>query len=158
MTSKRPDFARTAALFGAAAALMLASGCSGGDPRALEQSDAAFKGQAGADGAIVPVASRPVMVGQDGRDADACGSMARPRGAQLTVHWSTDAAAPAKAEITGDVYVCESDGDWSGIIFPAEGQDSGSCNVASPVRSPREYQGPCRWGWVKNAEIAVTAG
>lgn len=149
---------RSATMIAATMALLLAAGCSGGDSRALEQGDAAFKGQAGADGTIVPVASRPVMIGQDGRDADACGAMARPRGERLTVHWSTDAAAPAKAEIGGDVYVCESDGDWSGIIFPADGQRTGSCNVASPVRSPREYQGPCRWGWVKTADIEVTAG
>lgn len=132
--------------------------CSSSDPAALAEGDAAFSGQPGADGALAPVVSRPVMVGRNGRNVNACGATATPAGERLTVHWSTDAAAPAKATVSGSLFVCQADGQWSGVVFPATGQSASDCRVSLPVTSPREYQGPCRWGWVKTSDLVVTAG
>jgi hypothetical protein len=139
-----------------AIALPLAA-CSKPDEAALGRTDEAFKGQQ-VGGQLQPVASRPIMVGQGGREADACPSTARGRSGALQVRWSNSDAGPVKTETEGDVWVCQVDGDWSGVIFPAFGQDAGDCGVSSPATSPREYQGPCRWGWVKTADLATTAG
>lgn len=138
-----------------ALALPLAA-CGTPDEAALAKSDAAFKGQT-IDGEIQAVASRAVMVGQGGRQTDACPSVATPASGKLTVHWSTT-AGPAKAEIEGEVAVCEVDGSWSGIVFPAHGQALDECYTATPVSSAREYQGPCRWGWVETKDLTVVAG
>ncbi|MEQ1689575.1 MAG: hypothetical protein ABL874_13465 [Sphingopyxis sp.] len=131
--------------------------CSAPDQAALAKGDEALKGQM-VDGQLNPVATRSVMVGIGGADSDACGALARPREELLAVHWSNDAASPIKAQASGDVWSCEVDGAWTGVVFPAHGQSTSDCNVASPVRSPREYQGPCRWGWALSADLVVTAG
>ena len=140
-----------------AAALLLAGCGPSVDPAALEKGDAAFGGEM-VDGAVQPAAARAVRVGNDGRQADACGALASPTAAPMNVHWTNRASSPVKAAVTGDVWVCETDGDWNGIVFPAAGQSTDDCAVASPVASPREYQGPCRWGWVPTRAISVTAG
>ncbi len=134
------------------------AGCAKPDPAELAKSDAAFRGQPGAQGVTLPVASRIVMVGNDGANAPACAARARPRGASIAVHWSNDAAAPVKMQRDEEFFVCERDGDWSGIIFPATGFSMSSCATDTAVREPREYQGPCRWGWVKNAEMVAAGG
>ncbi len=139
------------------AALSL-SACGKPDEAALAKGDAAFKGQT-IDGQLQAVASRPVMVGQGGPRAAACPARAMPAADALTVHWSTDANAPAKAEIAADTVVaqCERDGPWSGVVFPAFGQEIDECYLAEPVTAPREYQGPCRWGWAETSGLKAAA-
>ena len=100
-------------------------------------------------------ASRPVIVGQGGRQASACPATAHARAGKLAVRWSNSDAGPVKAEVEGDVWVCQADGAWSGVIFPAFGQEADDCMVATPASAAREYQGPCRWGWAKTADLAV---
>ena len=135
----------------------LLAACGSADPAANPQVDDAFHGQV-VDGALQPVAARVVMVGNDGREADACGALAAPASGALTVHWSNSANSPTKAQLSGDVWACQTDGAWTGVIFPADGQSTSDCNVGSPVNTPREYQGPCRWGWVESNKITITAG
>ena len=53
--------------------------------------------------------------------------------------------------------MCEADGTWTGIVFPAFGQALDECYTATPVSSAREYQGPCRWGWVETKDLSVVA-
>jgi hypothetical protein len=147
-----------------AASLALAlTACSKPDEAALAKSDEALKGQM-AGGELRAVASRPVMVGQGGAQASggrqaggrgisACAALVTiPEGTTRAVHWS-NIVGPAKAEVTGAVWRCESDGAWTGIIFPAHGQDSGDCRADERLARPREYQGPCRWGWVQTSEL-----
>ncbi len=137
-------------------ALPLAA-CGKPDEAALAKGDAAFKGQM-VDGQLQAVASRPVMVGGDGDNADACASLAMPASGKLTVRWSASADGPPKAEVEGTVARCETDGAWTGIVFPAFGQEIDECYVSNSVSSPREYQGPCRWGWVETSALkAVVA-
>ncbi len=133
--------------------LITIAGCAKPEPAELAKSDAAFRGQAAGEAVVLPVASRIVMIGNDGASAPACAARARPRGASIAVHWSTDVAAPVKMQRDDEFFVCERDGDWAGIIFPATGFSMSSCATGNAVREPREYQGPCRWGWVKNSEM-----
>lgn len=132
--------------------LTLLAACAKPDPAALAQGDEAFKGQM-VDGVLQPVAVRVVKVGMNGAQAPACAARTTPKSDELTVRWSTDAAAPAKAEISGEVAVCEDAGEWRGIVFPATGQSLSSCDLDRNLRSPQEYQGPCRSGWVKVGDL-----
>ncbi|MFM6853724.1 MAG: hypothetical protein ACKOUM_06555 [Sphingopyxis sp.] len=134
-----------------AAALALA-GCGSNDVGSPDAADAAFKGQV-VDGALAPVASRPVMVGGGGPRANACASAGMAKQGSLTVYWSNSDAGPAKGAVDGAVWMCATDGAWTGIIYPAAGQSADECLVSAPVAQPREYQGPCRWGWAKTAAI-----
>ncbi|MEQ1726252.1 MAG: hypothetical protein ABL882_10040 [Sphingopyxis sp.] len=131
--------------------------CSGPDTAALTKGDDAFKGQI-VGGQLSPTAARAVMVGTGGAETDACSALARPKGESVAVRWSNDPASPLKAQASGDIWSCEVDGAWTGVIFPASGQSTSDCNVASPVRTARDYQGPCRWGWTLSADLVVTAG
>lgn len=136
-----------------AAALTLSACSEGASPADLEASDTALKGVA-TDGALAPVATRTVRVGLNGKDKAACGTPVA-LAAPVDVRWTNSAAGPAKARISGDVAACEIDGDWSGVVFPAVGQEMDDCAVAVAVRDEREYQGPCRWGWVESAKLAA---
>ena len=142
------------ALAGIALAALALAGCSQPDTAALEATDAALKGQQ-ANGGVMPIENRVVMIGKSGPTKAACAFTATPRAATLTVHWSTNASAPPKTSVTGQVAVCDSDGEWTGIIFPTPESELDSCNIAGGVPAPREYQGPCRWGWVRTAEIKL---
>ena len=138
-------------------AAMTLSACGTADTNDIAQGDPAFKARS-VDGVLQPVAARAVMVGSEGRDADACGALGSPLSDTVAVHWSNAADSPVKTDAPGEIWVCQTDGAWAGIVFPADGQSTSDCDVGSPVTSPREYQGPCRWGWVESAKIAVTAG
>jgi hypothetical protein len=135
--------------------------CGKPDEAALTKGDDAFKGQM-VDGELRAVAARPVMIGEGGgsdrRGALACARMVTlPDDASIAVHWSS-AVGPVKAEVGGEVWACEVDDAWTGVIFPAFGQGADNCRAAERLASPREYQGPCRWGWVETAVIAAAAG
>lgn len=133
------------------------SACGKPDEVALTKGDEAFKGQM-VDGELRAVAARPVMIGEGGPRAQACArSVTLPDDAAVTVHWS-NAVGPAKATVSGEIWACEVDGAWTGVIFPAFGQGADNCRAAERLASPREYQGPCRWGWVETAVIAAAAG
>ncbi|MEK6542273.1 MAG: hypothetical protein AABZ45_09165 [Pseudomonadota bacterium] len=136
---------------------LIISACSAPDETALAKGDDAFKGQM-VDGQLRPVAARSVMVGTGGRTAAACAALATPKSDQLAVHWSNDPSSPVKVQVEGEVWTCETDGAWTGVIFPAADQSTDDCSVTASVRTPREYQGPCRWGWALTADLAVVAG
>ena len=130
--------------------------CGKPDEAALAKGDAAFQGQT-VDGQLQPVASRPVRLGTAGPQSNGCGRIAAPASGVLVVRWSASADGPVKAEVSGNVAVCETDGAWSGIIFPAFGQELDECYADARVPSPREYQGPCRSGWVESSGLATSA-
>lgn len=133
---------------------LIVAACDAPDEAALAKGDEALGGQM-VDGQLRPVAVRSVMVGTGGREAAACGALATPKRGALAVHWSNDPASPVKAQVEGEVWLCQSDGDWTGVIFPASAQSSDDCNVTGSVRTPREYQGPCRWGWALSTDLAA---
>lgn len=131
-------------------ALMLAA-CGKPDQAALAKGDAAFKGQT-VDGQLQPVVSRVVMVGGDAPNG---GCTTATTETALTVHWSAS-EGPAKAELTGDYLICEQAEGWTGVVFPAFGQAVDECALTRRIPR-REYQGPCRWGWIQNPAGAEAA-
>ncbi len=142
---------RAAALAIALPALLLAA-CGKPDQAALSKADEAFKGQT-VDGQLQPVVSRVVMVGGD---APRGGCTLATTETTVAVHWSTT-VGPVKAELTGDYLVCEPTEGWTGIVFPAFGQAVDECALTRRIRR-REYQGPCRWGWIEGGEASAAAG
>jgi hypothetical protein len=64
-----------------------------------------------------------------------------------------------KAKLAGgaNVSLCEAaeNDAWFGVVFAAPGTDPDMCGVGKSVQNAREYQGPCRWGWIKRRDGAA---
>ncbi|ANU07974.1 hypothetical protein A6F65_01677 [Paraurantiacibacter namhicola] len=109
--------------------------------------------------------TRPVRVGQDGPDMDACGSYAevaeRPTGEQnfaMVLAAPQEGATPLERLSAGlGVSVCEQEGDYVGVVYSRE-TDLGSCRVGSPVAEEQDYAGPCRSGWIEAKYLRMMAG
>ena len=70
-----------------------------------------------------------------------------------------DPAPAARALIfAGILHRQATDDDaWFGIVFAAPGTDEDMCGVGRSVSSAREYQGPCRWGWIRGGTVRLGA-
>lgn len=113
---------------------------------------------------------RPVTIGEDGPQLDACGSLGQVMrvGAKgLAVRAAPFAEAQAVATLAeGDrAFVCTRSFDqkWLGVVVPpAPAADNGAepadCGVASPVERKQPYAGPCVSGWVASASVRLIAG
>lgn len=125
---------------------LLLTACSSPDEAALAAADSALQGQQ-VDGALQPVAVRMVQTGGTAEGACTAGTTAQ----EVVVRWTNDPASPVKARLSGGHWRCGSDDGWTGVVFPAAGQSTDDCAVTA--RRAREYQGPCRWGWVASADL-----
>jgi hypothetical protein len=115
----------------------------------------------------MPAGSKPVIVGKNGDDLDACLSNAivsglNPRGDNfLAVRAgpSTRAAKLAELKTGHALWVCDAsaDGAWMGVVYNRAGE-AFDCEVGSPVPQPVAYAGPCRSGWVAARYVTVIAG
>ncbi len=113
-------------------------------------------------------ANRPVRIGLDGPNFDACGSNGRvtglnPRGDNfLSVRGAPSTRGRQLDQLRSghEVYVCDSTADnaWLGIVYPADGRSIGNCAVSSPVARERPYTGRCKSGWVSARFINIYAG
>lgn len=113
---------------------------------------------------------RPVRIGEGGPRFDACqsvGKVADLRSAELGVRIAPfDSAKEKDSLLEGQlVYICarSHDQQWLGIVYdnaatPAAGSGSTDCGVSSPVRSKRNYDGPCKSGWVEGTFVKLVAG
>lgn len=131
--------------------------------------------------AEVNPAEKPVRIGLGGQRFDACQGVGRVqgvRGGELDVRIAPFDSAKAKATISNgqQVWICtrSHDQQWMGIVYDdgvpettAEGgatadepvQSSlADCGVSSPVRSKRNYDGPCKSGWVASNFVKLIAG
>lgn len=151
--------------------LALLAGCNQYDPvgtgNDLDPSD-------GNVSALDPGA-KPVRIGEGGPGFDACiargtvvnvapGDRVALRAAPL------NAAAPLESVSAGTrLYVCTRSIDqrWLGVVIlppspVAEASDSGAvkgdpCGVDTAVDSPRNYDGPCKSGWIPSALVRMHA-
>ncbi|MEP2100825.1 MAG: hypothetical protein ABJP02_14595 [Parasphingorhabdus sp.] len=111
---------------------------------------------------------RPVRIGEGGPRFDACQAMGRVTGlreADLAVLIAPFDAAERKDGLSAGqlVHICtrSHDQQWLGIVYgpmPAEGAEAIDCGVSSPVRSKRNYDGPCKSGWVESTFVKLVAG
>lgn len=117
--------------------------------------------RSGADARPEPVAiaARPVRIGTEGDRLPACAANARVAAAGTTVYWAPDETRVVKATLSPgtEVGVCEAaDGDrWFGVVFAAPGVGFENCGIGRPRRSPTEYQGPCRSGWIRAGAVEL---
>jgi hypothetical protein len=110
----------------------------------------------------------PVRVGELGPNFDACGAAGTTRhldsaaGEKLEVRAAPfDTAAETGAVAAGtSFFVCSRSHDqrWLGIVYDQSGTLAPACGVSSPSRQRRNYEGPCRSGWVPSAFVKLIAG
>lgn len=107
---------------------------------------------------------RPVFYGKDGPDLDACGGVGKVSG--LKADGDNFLSVRALPSIKGDemdqikndqqVFFCEEDGPWIGIVYDKTG--SKDCGTGSPVPEATTYVGPCDSGWVDSNYVRLIAG
>ena len=111
---------------------------------------------------------RPVRIGEGGPRFDACQAVGRVQGLQgrqLDVLIAPFDSAEQKDSLGEGrrVWICtrSHDQQWFGVVYddaPAEGESAPDCGVSSPVRSKRDYDGPCASGWVESNFVKLIAG
>jgi hypothetical protein len=142
-------------------ALMLAS-C--GEPATVaERSDA--DNRSPAEDVVTP-APRAVRVGELGPNFAACSAAGTTRnlkpGEALPVRSAPFEYAGDSGSVPapGRFFICTRslDQKWFGIVFDEGGGLAERCGVAEPLTRRRDYDGPCRSGWVQSAFVKVIAG
>ena len=144
--------------------LLVLAMASCGEPATIANRAAGGDGNTAAD--TVTAAARPVRIGELGPNFAACSAAGTTRnlkaGEALPVRW----APFDNARETGSVpagtrfFICTRSHDqkWFGIVFDDGGTLAERCGVAEPVTRRRDYDGPCRSGWVQSAFVKVIAG
>ncbi|HYW15332.1 MAG TPA: hypothetical protein VE891_04155 [Allosphingosinicella sp.] len=110
--------------------------------------------------------SRPVRIGELGANFRACGAAGTSRNLKAGEALAVRSAPFENAGETGKVdsgarfFICTRSHDqkWFGIVFDEGGTLAERCGVSEPVTRRRDYDGPCRSGWVQSAFIKVVAG
>ena len=106
-----------------------------------------------------PIATRAVMIGTEGPSLPALTRLMLEQAGGTDVYWAPGETRAVKAKLAGgaSVSLCEAaeDDAWFGIVFAAPGTDPDMCGVGKSVQNPREYQGPCRWGWIKGGTVQL---
>ena len=121
--------------------------------------------EAAAESAVTPE-SRPVRIGEYGANFRACGQAGTTRslkaGETLPVRFAPfeNAAGTGTVASGARFFICSRslDQKWFGIVFDEGGTLADRCGVSEPVTRRRDYDGPCRSGWVQSAFVKVIAG
>jgi hypothetical protein len=107
--------------------------------------------------------ARPVMVGGEAA-LDACGGYGRVTGLDPNGHNAlsvrtgpgTEFERRSKIGPDQDVWICETSGDWYGVIYTQTPDQD--CGITSPIATRTAYTGPCELGWVYSKYILLLAG
>lgn len=135
-----------------------------GDPVVVANRSADEEGNAVSD--TVTAAARPVRIGELGPNFAACSAAGTTRnlksGETLPVRWAPfdNARESGSVAALGRFFICARslDQKWFGIVYDEAGSLAERCGVAEPVTGRRDYDGPCRSGWVQSAFVKVIAG
>jgi hypothetical protein len=152
--------------------LLAACGQGGGNKAApaannASAANAATPAPAANAGAAAPagaaaIAARPVRFGIDGEhDLDACHTNGRLSGQDvIAIREAPDANARQvdQGEPGLEVELCEEQAGWRGIVWRAKGDPERDCGTGANLARPKDYDGPCRSGWVPEQNFEVTAG
>ena len=124
-----------------------------------------------AERVVTGPSAKPVRIGEGGPRFDACQSVGEVGGhvsgslpvlsAPFDSAEKIDSLSPGQT-----VYVCtrSHDQQWFGIVYDkqsagaTEAGSSVDCGVSSPVRAKRNYDGPCKSGWVESQFVVLVAG
>jgi hypothetical protein len=112
--------------------------------------------------AAAAIPARPVRVGMGGaeRGVDACPSSGRLIG-QNPIAIREAPAATARESAQGQlgmaVHICEAVDGWQGIVWSPTTPDD-NCGVGTNLPAEKDYDGPCRSGWVPANNVEITAG
>ena len=108
------------------------------------------------------------MIGYDGPETDACGTVAKVVLAsgegddEAIVRAGPDGSAREVARIPSGHMVAQCDYSdeniWLGIVWDPANSDSPSCGTGSPVAEVQEYNGLCRSGWIRSDNLEMIAG
>src|SRR5688572_24970210 len=136
-----------------------------GDPAAVVNRTAQDS-QSGPDADVVTPGSRPVRIGELGANFRACSAAGTTRslkaGEGLAVRSAPFENAAESGSVAADArfFICTRSHDqkWFGIVFDEGGALAERCGVSEPVTRRRDYDGPCRSGWVQSAFVKVIAG
>jgi hypothetical protein len=115
---------------------------------------------------LVTPGSRPVRIGELGPNFRACSAAGTTRnlkaGEALPVRSAPFDNAAETGSVAGNArfFICTRSHDqkWFGIVFDEGGLLAERCGVSEPVTRRRDYDGPCRSGWVQSAFVKVIAG
>lgn len=108
---------------------------------------------------------QPVRVGEFGPSFPACNAVGTTRNVEAGAALPVRAAPFDNAAGAGGVpagarfFICSRsiDQKWFGIVFDDAGA-SRACGVSQPMPGRRNYDGPCRSGWVASAQVKLTSG
>lgn len=127
---------------------------------------------AGAVLIVAPVAAgaqqpdQPVMVGE-GHDLDACMGVGivvglepeRDDGLAVRAGPSADSVEVGRLPLDRLVWICDGEGEWTGIVYGDTGpRELSDCGVSAPIPVRQPYDGSCASGWVPAVNILLIAG
>jgi hypothetical protein len=109
--------------------------------------------------------ARAVRVGELGPNFAACPAAGTTRHLKAGEGLPVRGAPFENAQETGTVangaqfFVCTRSHDqkWLGIVYD-QGALTERCGVSGPLARRRDYEGPCRSGWVPSAFVKTVAG
>ena len=109
---------------------------------------------------------KPIRIGGDGPDFDACGTFAEVAEYDAEgedkpyVHDAPSTSTKSRDILAAGqgVQICASENGMSGIVYPGEDQTAADCGTASPAATEENYTGPCRSGWVEKRFLETIAG
>jgi hypothetical protein len=135
-----------------------------GEPATAPNRSADEAGNDSAD--IVTAEARAVRVGELGPNFEACSAAGTTRslkdGEGLPVRSAPfdEGAETGRVASGARFFVCTRslDQKWFGIVYDEGGTLAERCGVSEPVTRRRDYDGPCRSGWVQSAFVKLVAG
>ena len=106
---------------------------------------------------------KAVRIGEGGPAFRACASIGQvvnlsPTGERylsLRAAPFAEADEVARLDDGGRLFLCTRSLDqrWQGVIVPPADAPDSDCGVAAALAAPRDYDGPCRSGWVLSAFV-----
>ena len=112
--------------------------------------------------------ARPVLIGHDGPEMDACGSVSKvilvlgEADDQAVVRAAPDGLAREVGRITPGHVVAQCDysdePEWFGVVWDPANPHRLDCGTGSPVTEVKEYVGPCLTGWIRADNLEMIAG
>ena len=144
--------------------LLVALAACGGEPVVTENVTGGPAARTDAE-PIAPDAV-PVRIGELGPNFAACSAAGTSRhiapGEGLQVRAAPFETAAASGSIPAEArfFVCTRSHDqrWFGVVYEEGGTLAPACGVSRPINARRNYDGPCRSGWVSSAFVKVIAG